>query len=81
MIDPRGECLSFGCPGFPIRDGLCVRCVDELPCRVEGCDRAPYGDGLCEDHLVPLCMHGKCLSVAVDRVMPFRCEHHKTKRN
>jgi hypothetical protein len=78
-IDPRGECLSFDCPGFPIRDGLCVRCVNELPCRVQDCAKAPYGDGLCEDHLQPLCTYEKCLESAVDRIAPYRCEQHKKR--
>jgi hypothetical protein len=79
-IDPNGECLSFDCPGFPIRDGPCVRCVDELPCRFEGCSRVPYGDGLCVEHLMPLCTHEKCLDAAVDRIAPYRCERHKKQK-
>lgn len=79
-IDPHGECRSFDCPGFPIRDGLCVRCVDELPCRAEGCDRPPYGDGLCDEHLQPLCTYEKCLEPAVDRISPYQCKQHKKRK-
>ena len=80
-IDPHGECISFDCPGFPICNGLCVRCVDELPCRVQGCPKPPYGDGFCRDHLQPLCTYDRCLHVAVDRTAPYRCEQHKPRKN
>lgn len=58
----------------------CVRCVDELPCRAEGCDRPPYGDGLCDEHLQPLCTYEKCLEPAVDRISPYQCKQHKKRK-